>query len=325
MSDPLTPDLSICIVSWNTRDLLDDCLASIMADPDSDRWQVIVVDNASTDDSPEMVRRAYPEAELIASDVNLGFVEGSNRAMALAQGRYLLLLNPDTVVQAGALGGMVVFMDRTPEAGAAGPMLQNGDGSLQPSCGFAPSLRSELVRKLLLHRLLPDFKMRPSGPADALAVRRVDWVTGACLFARREAVTQVGPLDAGIFMFYEDVEWCMRIARAGWKIFFQPAFRVVHLGGQSTRKNLEEMLVTSQRSLYYLFQRYLGRGRLFVLRVLTVIEMLLRTALWSVMLAAAASRREEARARLRAYGRILWHTLVDRSYWAPAKNDTYAK
>lgn len=312
------PDLSICIVSWNTRDLLFDCLRSVYADPDCDRWQVIVVDNGSTDDTPVMVQRDFPETQLIAAATNLGFVGGSNRGMEVSRGRYLLLLNPDTVVRSGALGGIVSFMDKTPDCGAAGPMLHNADGSLQPSCGTAPSLRSEVVRKLLLHRLLPDFKIRQS---DGRMAIKVDWVTGACLFVRREVLEQVGPLDPALFMFYEDVEWCMRIGQAGWKIFYQPSYSVVHLGGQSTRKNLEEMLVTSQRSLYYVFQRHLGRGNLFVLRVLTVIEMLLRSALWGVAFVAAPRRREEAGPRLRAYRKILGRTLVDASYWAPAEDN----
>ncbi len=215
----------------------------------------------------------------------------------------------------GALGGLVAFMDGNPDAGAAGPMLLNEDGSLQPSCGTAPSLRSEIVRKLLLHRVFPDFKMRR---LDHNAVRTVDWVTGACLLVRRAVVESVGALDPGIFMFYEDVEWCLRIRGAGWRIFFHPEYRVVHLGGRSTRKNLEEMLVISQRSLYYLFQRHLGRGRLQVLRALTVVEMALRSVLWGAIFALRPSRRDGARERLGAYRTILRRTLRDRSYWAPA-------
>jgi GT2 family glycosyltransferase len=115
------------------------------------------------------------------------------------------------------------------------------------------------------------------------------------------------------------VEWCMRIGQAGWKIFYQPSCRVIHLGGQSTRKNLEEMLVTSQRSLYYVFQRHLGGGKLFVLRVLTVIEMLLRSVLWGTVFVVAPRRRSEATPRLHAYRQILGRTLVDASYWAPAE------
>lgn len=297
-------------------DLLADCLESVYADARSGQWEVIVVDNASSDGSADMVRERFGAATLIASDENLGFARANNLAMERATGGVFLLLNSDTRVMPGALGGVVDHMAAETEVGAAGPMLLNEDGSLQPSCGTAPSLRSEVVRKLLLHRLLPSFK---GSVASHQEERTVDWVTGACLFVRREVVARVGPLDPEIFMFYEDIEWCLRIRRAGWKIGYHPGHHVVHLGGQSTKRNLEAMLVTSQRSLYYLFQRHFGGARLQVLRLLTVIEMVLRSVLWLTLVVLRPGRRDEGAERLRAYRTILARTLIDRHYWAPAR------
>ena len=130
--------LSICIVSWNTRELLEACLRSLYADPDSAGWQVLVVDNASSDGSADMVADRFPQAELIRSEKNLGFSRGNNLALERATGRCLLLLNSDTAVDAGALGGLVDYLDSDPEAGAVGPRLVYPDGSLQLSCGRTP-------------------------------------------------------------------------------------------------------------------------------------------------------------------------------------------
>lgn len=312
--DSALPLLSICIVNWNTRQLLKDCLESIYADPQSPAWEVIVVDNASADDSVAMVGACFPQAELIASPDNRGFAGGNNLAMERARGRYLLLLNSDTRVESGALVGLVDFMETHPEAGAVGPRLVHADGALQLSCGRLPDLTSELVNKLLLHKLLPYFKL---GRWDHAEIRAVGWVTGACLLVRREVAQQVGRLDTGIFMFYEDLEWCMRIRKAGWKIFYYPFSQVLHLGGQSTRQNLGSMLVVSQQSLFYLFQKHFGPVQLHVLRLLTVVEMVLRATLWTFLTLLSPRHRPEGRQRLGAYWEILVKTCAKRSYWAP--------
>ena len=306
--------LSICIVNWNTRELLRHCLVSIYADPAAAGWEVLVVDNASGDDSAAMVEAHFPQVRLFPSQENLGFVGGHNLALQEATGRYLLLLNSDTRVARGALGVLVDFMEVNQEAGIVGPKLLNGDGSLQLSCGVAPSLWSEFINKLLLHNLFPFFKL---GGWHHGEIREVGWVSGACLLIRRTVVEQVGLLDPGIYMFYEDLEWCMRIRRKGWKIFYQPHSQVYHLGGQSTRKNLGKMLVISQHSLFYLFNKYFGHRQLLALRLLTMVEMVLRFLLWGSLFLVHPRRREEGRQRLRAYREILFKSITERTYWAP--------
>ena len=306
--------LSICIVSWNTRDLLEACLRSLYADPDSAGWQVLVVDNASSDGSADMVADRFPRAELIRSPRNLGFSRGNNLALARATGRCLLLLNSDTAVDPGALGRLVDYLDSDPDAGAVGPRLVYPDGSLQLSCGRPPGLHSEIVHKLLLHRIFPFFRLGRWHHGER---RCVGWVTGACLMVRREAAAETGFLDPNIFMCFEDLDWCMRLRKKGWSVVYLPSSRVVHHDGQSIRKNLCEMLVVSQQSLFYLFEKHFGKGRLHALRLLTVIEMLLRSALWILPFLLPSGRRNEGGLRLRAYWRILRRTVTDRSYWAP--------
>ena len=200
MSDP---HLSICIVNWNTRDLLKDCLESIYSDPESVCWEVIVVDNASSDDSTSMVKAHFPATLLMSLNANEGFVRANNIAMGVARAPYWLLLNSDTRVEQGALGQLVAFMEKTPEAGAIGAKLLNDDDSLQLSCGIAPTFWSEIANKILLHKLFPFFKL---GAWDHTKIREVGWVTGACLLVRRETAARVGLLDPAIFMFYEDLE-----------------------------------------------------------------------------------------------------------------------
>ena len=299
--------LSICIVNWNTRDLLKDCLESIYSDPESALWEVIVVDNASNDDSTAMVEAHFPAALLVSLSANEGFVGANNIAMGMAQAPYWLLLNSDTRVEQGALGKLVAFMEETPEAGAIGAKLLNDDGSLQLSCGIAPTFWSEMANKILLHKLFPIFKL---GMWDHAQIREVGWVTGACLLVRRETAAMVGLLDPAIFMFYEDLEWCLRIRKRGWKVFYHAFGRVVHLGGQSTRQNFGEMLFVSHQSLFYWYEKHFSVFQVGLLRLLTPVEMLLRSLLWSAIYCAYPRRRGEAGQRLRAYRKIVVASLV---------------
>jgi len=311
------PELSICILSWNTRQLLADCLKSLCEDPDVGNWQVIVVDNDSADDSADMVEADFPCVELIRSDRNLGFAAGNNLAMSAARAPVLLLLNSDTLVPRGALSGLLRTIQADPSTGVAGPRLEKGDGELELSCGRPPGLIPEIVHKLLLHRVFPYFRF---GRWHHRSRRDVGWVTGACFMVRREAVDGAGPLDDSMFMCYEDLEWCMRLRGAGWNIVYDPASTVIHLEGRSINQRFGEMLVVSQQSLFYLFDKHFGSIRLHVLRLFTLIEMVLRSALWTLLWILRPTSRVEGRRRLGAYRTIFRRTLTDRAYWAPARS-----
>jgi N-acetylglucosaminyl-diphospho-decaprenol L-rhamnosyltransferase len=243
-ADP--PYLSVIIVNWNTRELLRECLAELSKDegqrtkvvhlsslifgPSS---EVIVIDNASSDGSVEMVRREFPAVRLIVNESNLGFARANNGGIAASRGRYVLLLNSDTLASASALDTLIAFMDAHPEAGVVGPRLLRPDGAPQPyAFGGDPTL-AYLARRglnrLLRRRYLHDWNTN--------AIQEVDWVSGACLMARRAAIEQAGPLDESMFMYFEDNEWCLRIRKVGWKVFYDPQAAIVHLGGQSVAKN----------------------------------------------------------------------------------------
>lgn len=313
VTDPA--ELSICILSWNTLDLTRDCLTSVFADPRSERWQVLVVDNDSSDGSADMVADQFAQVELIRSEQNLGFAGGNNLALDHSHGRHVLLLNSDTRVPVGSLGGLVDHLDRDSSIGGVGPRLENGAGELELSCGRAPGLIPEIFHKLLLHRVFPFFRFGRWAHDER---RDVGWLTGACLMVRRQALEQAGPLDDNIFMCFEDLEWCMRLRSAGWRLEYVPSSQVVHLEGQSIRQRLGEMLIVSQQSLYYLFDKHFSRASLHALRLLTTIEMVLRSTLWTGLWLLRPSSRTEATQRLRAYRVIARRTITDRRYWAPA-------
>jgi GT2 family glycosyltransferase len=307
-------ELSICILSWNTLDLTRDCLMSLFADPGSTHWQIVVVDNNSSDASADMVAEEFPKALLIRSAENLGFAGGNNLAISRSLGNHVLLLNSDTQVPAGSLGRLLAHLQQHPQVGAVGPRLVDANGRLEMSCGRPPGLVPEIFHKLLLHRVFPFFRF---GSWDHQSTRNVGWVTGACLMIRRQALEAVGGLDDGIFMCFEDLEWCMRLRADGWRIEYVPSSEVMHLEGQSIAQRLEAMLIVSQQSLYYLFQKHFSRAHLHTLRLLTIVEMLLRTGVWTAMWLLRPRARAEAVDRLAAYRSIFRRTLFDRYYWAP--------
>jgi GT2 family glycosyltransferase len=249
--------LSICLVNWNTREDLRRCLASIPEGAQTIAYEILVVDNASADGSPEMVARDFPGVHLIRNDDNLGFSRANNQAIAHSRGDYILLLNSDTVVHPGALACLVAALDAHPEAGIAGAKLLNGDGSLQYSCRRFPTFSAGLVRNSPLARLLPghkgvqDYLMTDFDHASRCSV---DWVSGAALCIRRQTLQQIGRLDEGYFMYCEDVDWCYRAHQAGWDVQYIPDAVITHLIGRSSDKAVAAMVRahhTSMRRFYW--------------------------------------------------------------------------
>jgi hypothetical protein len=227
-------DLSIAIVSWNTRDLLDGCLRSVYDTTREIEFEVIVVDNASADGSPEMVGEKYARAMLIANPDNVGFAAGNNQAYRASAGRHFLLLNPDTTCREGVITGLVRFLDEHPAAGAVGPLVTNDDGTLQYSWAAFPTLWSEMAGRL-------DRRIGRSGvlPLTADETRmqgpfKADWIGGCCLMIRREAAEQIGPMDESLFMYSEETDWCMRLRKARWEVWVDPSCEIAHLGGKSS-------------------------------------------------------------------------------------------
>jgi N-acetylglucosaminyl-diphospho-decaprenol L-rhamnosyltransferase len=278
-------DASIIIVSYNTRDLLRDCLASLDGGCTGITHETIVVDNASADGSADLVAESFPRMRLVRGTDNPGFAAANNRGLELARGRYVVLLNPDTEVRPGALAELVNFMDAHPGAGYCGPRLLNADGSHQASARRFPTLLSAAWNTLGWDKQNP----RSRHCADLhlaggdTATMRAGWLTGACLLVRRAALEQVGPLDAGYFMYFEETDWCHRLARAGWEGWYVPTGEVVHYGGQSSAPAATDAPFFGNRPAYWIpsRRRYMRRhhGRLALVAG-EVLEFGLNVLLW---------------------------------------------
>ncbi len=252
--------LSIVIVSWNTREVLSACLASLESElerlaPDS--VETFVVDNASSDGSPEHIRRRFAWVKLVENDENVGFATANNRAIVESSGEFVLLLNPDTKVMDGAISSLIEFMSSTPDAGAAGSHLLNPDGTLQISSWPAPTLSRELWRLLHLDSVR-SYAEYPASTWTVDAPQPVDSVQGASMILRRKALEDVGLLDAQYFMYTEEIDLCLRIRNAGWRVYWVPRSRVVHYGGQSTQQVASEMFLQLYRSKIVYFRKHQG-------------------------------------------------------------------
>jgi len=224
-------EVSVVIVSYNSRAVLDPCLQSLKKQNVFDDTEVIVVDNASSDGSPTMVRERHPWVKLIAGRKNVGFSRGVNIGIREARGEYFLILNPDTVVRPDSIERLLEFMKRTPSAGIVGPKLVYNDGTLQYSCRRFYTWKVLVLRRTILGKILKN----SAAVADHMmldfdheSTREVDWILGACLLVRRRAVESVGLLDERFFLYFEDVDWCYRMRQKGWKVFYHPEAVVTH-------------------------------------------------------------------------------------------------
>lgn len=305
------PDLSVVIVNWNARELLSDCLDSLFADAEGLTMELFVVDNASSDGSVEMVQRRFPEAILIANGENLGFARATNRAIRRSLGRYILLLNPDTAVTKQSLPKMVAFLDHDPRVGAVGPRILTAKGSIDFQAGRSfPSLLTELFDQVRIAQLCPRsrlFGRYLMGYWDHKDDREVDLLSGACLMVRREAVEQVGLLDEGFFLYGEDVEWCHRLKRAGWKIFYHAEAQITHLGGGSTKAAPEGLGVEALRSMNLFFAKGYGSIYAWLHRWLILLVTLAKETffLTQFLFAGGARQRNRAREKIRLHYQVL--------------------
>jgi N-acetylglucosaminyl-diphospho-decaprenol L-rhamnosyltransferase len=273
-------DVSIVLVSWNTHDILLNCLASLHEAVGEVRADVWVVDNDSHDGSIEAVRTQYPDVRIIANTQNIGFAAANNQAITASAGRYILLLNSDTIACPGAIERLMRFADTHPVAGVVGSMLLDPDGSFQASFADFPSLYSELLSvsglgARLLHRNYPSYGARLSQ-----RIRRVDYIPGACMLARRAAVEHVGLMDEQYFMYSEEVDWCLRMHRAGWETWYVPDARIVHFGGQSTRQQHHAMLFALYRSKVRFFRKHYGSLAATLLQTMLVVVLRYKWLIW---------------------------------------------
>jgi N-acetylglucosaminyl-diphospho-decaprenol L-rhamnosyltransferase len=295
--------VSVIIVSFNGRELLGRCLRSVMAEVDLSADEVLVVDNASTDGAPDLVAEWFPEVALIRSASNSGFAVANNRAIVQASGEYVMLLNPDTELSPGVLSALKADMVADSDIGMLGPRLCNTDGSLQYSMRRFPTLGRQLAEAVFLHRILGrlgcDIGEVVRASDAYCSPHDVDWISGAAMFVRREAIVQAGIMDEDYFLYSEETDWCRRIRTAGWRIRYTPRALVLHHGAEAgANPRLFAELVKSK--LRYV-RTHLGPHAAALFRVVMAVQFVLRWIGWKVVALVSGRRKLDAVARASMY------------------------
>ena len=281
MKDASAIDVSVIIVNWNTLDLLKDCIASVFSQTRDIDFEVIVIDNASTDGSPEMVRGEFGDVILIANTKNVGFAAANNQGMNIAKGRYVLLLNSDTIVLEAAIQKTVAYADRRPDAAVIGCRILNPDHTLQNSCFMFPSLLNSLLFSTYLFKLFPTsrfFGREQMTWWHRDYEREVDVVTGCYMLVRKQAIDQVGLMDDGFFMYAEETDWCFRFKARGWKNWFTPDAEIIHFGGASAAKlGVSRAQITNASFIRYM-NKHWSKPRAFAGKYLILLFYVTRLA-----------------------------------------------
>lgn len=269
-------ELSVIIVNYNARQHLENCLESLFENTRLRPIDVWVVDNASKDDSVDMLQKRFPEVQVILSKENRGFGAANNEAMRRAKGRYQLLLNSDTLVQPNAIDSMVRIMDENPNVGVLGPLLRNEDGTVQISYGSGVSFLSEFSQKRLSARYESgNPRVRQYVESRARTPAHPDWVTGACMMLRADLPEEARFFDENFFMYLEDVDLCQRIRQRGFQILYDPQAEIIHLRGKSVDENPERVMLEYRRSQLYFYSKHYGRNAVRLLKVYLLVKGLL--------------------------------------------------
>ena len=238
-------DLSIAIVSYNTKDVLLDCLRSVHAHTTAIALEVIVVDNDSRDGTVAALKDAYPAMRIVENPDNRGFAKAVNQALTVSRGRHVLLLNSDTVVRDQALATMVAYLDDHPDVGAVSCKQWTGYGHLNQTCFPFPSIRDHLFYSALFQRIAPTLQAAAvaTQAVDCTQSQDVDWANGACLMIRRSLLQQSGGLDEEFFMYFEDVDLCRRLHQQGYRVRHVAEAEIVHFIGCSSGHDREHLQV----------------------------------------------------------------------------------
>ena len=270
-------DISTIIVSYNTAGLLNECIQKLRAASQNQKVEEVFVDNASKDASVDVIRRDFPQSRLIVNTTNIGFGRANNQALALASGRYVLLLNTDAFVAPDTLAKTLAYMDAHPKCGILGVRLEGRDGVLQPCCRYFPTPWNTFLQRSGLNRLFKHVQMVDDMEWAHDTVRSCDWVVGCYYLVRKAVIDQVGLFDPRYFLYFEEVDHCFAAKNAGWDVVFYPHTTVVHLGGESAKsdgaitasgRQLEALQIESE--LLY-FRKNHGRGAVLSNVLLTVL------------------------------------------------------
>ena len=303
-------DVSIIIVNWNTRDLLRNCLRSITAQTTAPH-EIIVVDNASRDESAIMVQTEFPGVILIANSANNGFAAANNQGLRISRGRTVLLLNPDTLILDGAIDRMLGWLDRHPGVGCVGCQVLEGPGVIQRTCFADPTLLNFVMVEFGLMRLapwVPFFGRSWYTDWDRKSERKVDVVSGMFMLVPRSVMDHVGLLDDAFFVYGEESDWCRRIRKAGYTCVFSPEAQIIHLdgGSKSTSQIRSRMYVQIQKSHLIYTRKHSSSLGYAAIRGLYMVTSALRLAVFSAMRLVKPDDNAKARVRL-AWASLRYH------------------
>jgi GT2 family glycosyltransferase len=270
-------DMSIVLVCWNNKSYLEPCLVSLYEGQLQCNFDVVVVDNGSTDGSQSMLREKYPQVAIIQNDHNVGLALASNQGVEATRGKYVLLLNNDTIVNGLSLDALVAFLDSHPDAGAVGGKLLNPDGSFQGGYADFSSLKEEF----LISTGLGD-KLWEGYPShlDTNEIKVVGWLSSACLLLRRATLDQVGLLDERFFIYGDEADLQYRIKQAGWKVYYLPSVTTIHYGGRSMNRWRRRRLVYRGKMLFY--RKNYGPYKTSMLRLMLGVLSLAKLIVWAV-------------------------------------------
>ena len=299
-------DVSIIIVNWNTCKITCDCLKSVYEQTQDILFGVIVVDNASSDDSVAVIKRDFPGVILIENSENRGFAAANNQGMAIAKARYVILLKSDTVI-------LVAYAVVHREAAVVGCRVLNSDRSLQRTCFMFPSLLNMNLSSTYLYKLFPRssfFGRERMSWWDRNDIREVDVVTGCFMLIRREAIEQVGMMDERFFMYGEETDWCYRFKKAGWKVMFTPCAEIIHLGGQSSKKIATEMGLQLRGSLLQFINKHQPRWKYVLACLLVWLFCALRIPFWFVCFLFSRQDRKYNWGRMKMYAIGAWRIIT---------------
>lgn len=273
-------DVSVIIVAWNVRKLLEECLVSVFQETKDIEFEVIYVDNASVDGSTDLIREKFPSVKIVQNNKNLGFIKANNQGITIAKGRYVLLLNSDTLVLDNAIAKIVTFADKHPEAAVIGGKVLNPDRTLQRNCLTFHSLTQIVLGATFLYKIFPRQAGERMNWWNYDEEREVEAIVGCFSLVRREAFEKIGLMDEDYFVYCDDRDWCYRFHKAGWKVLFTPEPKIIHYGGQTTKKAADKFALQLYGSRLQFMEKYSSPLVFFLSRMLTSFYFFVRIPFW---------------------------------------------
>lgn len=276
-------NLSIIIINYNVKNLLNDCINSLYESLKGIRFEIIVIDNASTDDSVEMLYMHHPQIKTIVNTQNIGFGAANNQGLAEASGDFILLLNPDTIIFPDTIAKTLKFCQEHPEVGIVGCKILNPDKTLQPSCNYFPNLLDYIWETFFVDKLFPRNKLIGRFHMSYFnhdVIAEVDCVKGAFMMVKKQVIAEIKGFDEDFFIYSEEMDLCYRAKQKGWKIFFYPDAEIIHYGGQSTFPESEAMFIEFHKGRYKFFRKHKGLFKAKIVKLMLFGGVAIRAFIW---------------------------------------------